>query len=42
MVAPFKDDLDYLEPEEVARWIINLDQSNDSGRCVDITFKDAK
>ena len=42
MVAPFKDELDYLEPEDVARWIINLDQSNDPSRCVDITFKDAK
>jgi 2-C-methyl-D-erythritol 4-phosphate cytidylyltransferase len=42
MVAPFNDDLDYLEPEDVARWIINLDQSNNPGKCVDITFKDAK
>ena len=42
MVAPFKDDVDYLEPEEIARWIINLDQWNDPSRCVDITFKDAK
>jgi ribitol-5-phosphate 2-dehydrogenase (NADP+) / D-ribitol-5-phosphate cytidylyltransferase len=42
MVAPFNDNLDYLEPEEIARWIINLDQSNDPGKCVDITFKDAK
>jgi short-subunit dehydrogenase len=41
MVAPFKDELDYLEPEEVARWIINLDQLNDPSQCVDITFKDA-
>jgi 2-C-methyl-D-erythritol 4-phosphate cytidylyltransferase len=42
MVAPFNDDLDYLEPEEVARCIINLDQSDNPGKCVDITFKDAK
>jgi 2-C-methyl-D-erythritol 4-phosphate cytidylyltransferase len=42
MVAPFNDNLDYLEPEEVARWIINLDQSNGPSRCVDLTFKDAK
>lgn len=42
MVAPFKDDLDYLEPEEIARWIINLDQWNDPSRCVDINFKEAK
>ena len=42
MVAPFNDNLDYLEPEEVARCIINLDQANDPSRCVDITFKDAK
>ena len=41
MVAPFKDELDYLEPDEVAKWIINLDQSNNPSRCVDITFKDA-
>jgi short-subunit dehydrogenase len=41
MVAPFKDELDYLEPDEVAKWIINLDQLNDPSRCVDITFKDA-
>jgi 2-C-methyl-D-erythritol 4-phosphate cytidylyltransferase len=42
MVAPFNDNLDYLEPNDVARWIINLDQSNNPGKCVDITFKDAK
>jgi hypothetical protein len=42
MVAPFNDELDYLEPEDVARWIINLDQSDNPGKCVDITFKDAK
>jgi len=42
MVAPFNDNLDYLEPKDVARWIINLDQSNNPGKCVDITFKDAK
>jgi len=41
MVAPFKDELDYLEPDEVAKWIINLDQLNDPSQCVDITFKDA-
>ena len=40
MVAPFNDQLDYLEPEEVARWILQLDQWNDSSRCVDITFKE--
>jgi NAD(P)-dependent dehydrogenase (short-subunit alcohol dehydrogenase family) len=42
MVAPFDDELDYLEPEEIAGWILQLDQCNDTGRCVDITFKDAK
>jgi NAD(P)-dependent dehydrogenase (short-subunit alcohol dehydrogenase family) len=42
MVAPFDDQLDYLEPKEVARWILQLDQCNDASRCVDITFKDAK
>jgi 2-C-methyl-D-erythritol 4-phosphate cytidylyltransferase len=42
MVAPFDDQLDYLEPKEVAGWILQLDQCNDAGRCVDITFKDAK
>jgi ribitol-5-phosphate 2-dehydrogenase (NADP+) / D-ribitol-5-phosphate cytidylyltransferase len=40
MVAPFDDNLDYLEPEEIARWILQLDQCNDPGRCVDITFKE--
>jgi 2-C-methyl-D-erythritol 4-phosphate cytidylyltransferase len=42
MVAPFDAQLDYLEPKEVAGWILQLDQRNDSSRCVDITFKDAK
>ena len=42
MVAPFNDELDYLEPEEIARWILQLDQSNDPSRCVDITFKESK
>jgi 2-C-methyl-D-erythritol 4-phosphate cytidylyltransferase len=42
MVAPFDDQLDYLEPKEVAGWILQLDQCNDASRCVDITFKDAK
>jgi 2-C-methyl-D-erythritol 4-phosphate cytidylyltransferase len=42
MVAPFDDELNYLEPEEIAECILQLDQCNDSGRCVDITFKDAK
>jgi NAD(P)-dependent dehydrogenase (short-subunit alcohol dehydrogenase family) len=42
MVAPFDDELDYLEPEEIARCILQLDQCNDTSRCVDITFKDAK
>ena len=42
MVAPFNKELDYLDPEEIARWILQLDQCNDSSRCVDITFKDAK
>jgi NAD(P)-dependent dehydrogenase (short-subunit alcohol dehydrogenase family) len=42
MVAPFSDELDYLEPEEIARWILQLDQWNDLSRCVDITFKEAK
>jgi ribitol-5-phosphate 2-dehydrogenase (NADP+) / D-ribitol-5-phosphate cytidylyltransferase len=40
MVAPFDDQLDYLDPKEVARWILQLDQSNDPSRCVDITFKE--
>jgi ribitol-5-phosphate 2-dehydrogenase (NADP+) / D-ribitol-5-phosphate cytidylyltransferase len=42
MVAPFNDNLDYLEPEEIARWILQLDQQNDSSRCVDITFKETQ
>ena len=42
MVAPFKDELDYLDPEEVARWILQLDQWNDPSRCVDINFKEQK
>jgi len=42
MVAPFDNKLDYLEPKEIAGWILQLDQCNDSSRCVDITFKDAK
>jgi ribitol-5-phosphate 2-dehydrogenase (NADP+) / D-ribitol-5-phosphate cytidylyltransferase len=42
MVAPFDNRLDYLEPEEIAGCILQLDQCNDSSRCVDITFKDAK
>jgi NAD(P)-dependent dehydrogenase (short-subunit alcohol dehydrogenase family) len=40
MVAPFDNKLDYLEPEEIAGWILQLDQCNDSSRCVDITFKE--
>jgi ribitol-5-phosphate 2-dehydrogenase (NADP+) / D-ribitol-5-phosphate cytidylyltransferase len=42
MVAPFDNKLDYLEPKEIARWILQLDQYNEPSRCVDITFKDAK
>jgi NAD(P)-dependent dehydrogenase (short-subunit alcohol dehydrogenase family) len=42
MVAPFDDKLDYLEPKEIAGWILQLDQCNDPSRCVDITFKDTK
>jgi len=42
MVAPFDDQLDYLDPKEVAGWILQLDQCNDASRCIDITFKDAK
>ena len=42
MVAPFQEELDYLEPDEIARWILQLDQWNDPSRCVDITFKDTK
>jgi NAD(P)-dependent dehydrogenase (short-subunit alcohol dehydrogenase family) len=42
MVAPFSDELNYLEPEEIARCILQLDQWNDPSRSVDITFKDAK
>jgi ribitol-5-phosphate 2-dehydrogenase (NADP+) / D-ribitol-5-phosphate cytidylyltransferase len=42
MVAPFDDNLDYLDPEEIAGWILQLDQCNDSSRCVDITFEDTK
>lgn len=40
MVAPFDDNLDYLEPEDIARWILQLDQCNDFSRCIDITFKE--
>jgi ribitol-5-phosphate 2-dehydrogenase (NADP+) / D-ribitol-5-phosphate cytidylyltransferase len=40
MVAPLDDQLDYLDPKEVARWILQLDQWNDPSRCVDITFKE--
>jgi NAD(P)-dependent dehydrogenase (short-subunit alcohol dehydrogenase family) len=40
MVAPFDDQLDYLDPKEIARWILQLDQWNDPSRCVDITFKE--
>jgi NAD(P)-dependent dehydrogenase (short-subunit alcohol dehydrogenase family) len=40
MVAPFDDKLDYLDPEEVAGCILQLDQCNDPSRCVDITFKE--
>jgi NAD(P)-dependent dehydrogenase (short-subunit alcohol dehydrogenase family) len=42
MVAPFSDELDYLEPEEIARCILQLDQCNDSSTSIDITFKEAK
>jgi NAD(P)-dependent dehydrogenase (short-subunit alcohol dehydrogenase family) len=42
MVAPFDNNLDYLEPEEIARWILQLDQCNDPSRCVDITFKESQ
>jgi ribitol-5-phosphate 2-dehydrogenase (NADP+) / D-ribitol-5-phosphate cytidylyltransferase len=40
MVAPFDDQLDYLDPKEIARCILQLDQWNDLSRCVDITFKE--
>lgn len=40
MVAPFDDKLDYLAPEDVARWTVQLDQSNNPSRCVDINFKE--
>jgi short-subunit dehydrogenase len=40
MVAPFDDELDYLEPEQIAKSILQLDQCNESSRCVDITFKE--
>jgi NAD(P)-dependent dehydrogenase (short-subunit alcohol dehydrogenase family) len=40
MVAPFDDKLDYLEPKEIAGWVLQLDQCNDPSRCVDITFKE--
>jgi NAD(P)-dependent dehydrogenase (short-subunit alcohol dehydrogenase family) len=42
MVAPFSDELDYLEPEEIARCILQLDQCNDPSTSIDITFKEAK
>lgn len=42
MVEPYNEDLDYLDPTEVARWILQLDQQNDSSRSIDITFKDVK
>jgi ribitol-5-phosphate 2-dehydrogenase (NADP+) / D-ribitol-5-phosphate cytidylyltransferase len=42
MVAPFDPQLDYLEPEEIARCILQLDQQNDPSMCVDITFKEKK
>jgi NAD(P)-dependent dehydrogenase (short-subunit alcohol dehydrogenase family) len=40
MVAPFDNNLDYLEPKEIAGWILQLDQRDESSRCVDITFKE--
>lgn len=42
MVAPFDEELDYLAPEEIARWTVQLDQWNDPSRCVDINFKEQK
>jgi NAD(P)-dependent dehydrogenase (short-subunit alcohol dehydrogenase family) len=42
MVAPFDNQLDYLEPKEIAKSILQLDQCNDPSRCVDITFKDSQ
>jgi NAD(P)-dependent dehydrogenase (short-subunit alcohol dehydrogenase family) len=40
MVAPFDNNLDYLEPEEIAAWILRLDQCGEPSRCVDITVKE--
>lgn len=40
MVAPFSDQLDYLEPEEIARCILQLDQQNNPSTSIDITFKE--
>lgn len=34
--------LDYLQPEQVAEEIYKLVDENQSSRCIDITFKDAK
>jgi short-subunit dehydrogenase len=42
MVAPFSNELDYLEPEEIAKWILQLDQCNNPSSSVDITFKESK
>jgi hypothetical protein len=42
MVSPFSDKLDYLDPKEIAKCILQLDQCNDHSRCVDITFKEEK
>jgi hypothetical protein len=35
-------DLDYLTPEQVAKQIYQLVEENQSSRCVDMTFEDAK
>lgn len=35
-------DLDYLKPEQIAERIIQLVQENLPGRCVDMTYEDAK
>ena len=34
--------LDYLQPEQVARQIIQLCQEGLASRCVDMTFEDVK
>jgi short-subunit dehydrogenase len=41
MVEPFKDNLDYLEPEDVANEILKLAEQ-DTSACIDMNYKDTK